>query len=459
MKVMLHPGYMPAERLRSLIHDHPCLMLIRHRDKGVSALREQGLSISVYPDHKDVSLTGRLKNDFIKIWLDIVDDHQTSMIFGRTLRYGSEVFKFNEILMMCCSFQSWLEKESPDLIVFTSTPHNIENWVLARIAESIGIPVVYFQASFFPWRQFILRGLKREPTIVRPRSAAITGQDRAFFEEYVQRKKGGLEQAMPLYEISRLKSNNWRVLSFNKELKVFMKSPGRALEKIKAYSAYARLNGKFEDLKYVALFLHYQPERTSIPEGYGFGVQLAAIAALQQSLPPDTYLVVKEHPSTYTYNFSKKYRSEGFYELIASLDRVILSPLTADPYDVIDGSVAVASITGTVIGESFVRGKPCIAFGAGPMQVVDSPSFHRYESMEGLRSFLAGLGGLGASDVEKYFSRVCDTTFSGLCSSDVHYSESARTSYLVSSLCMGLNHLLGNVGAIDGLSDLPSGGS
>lgn len=444
-KVFFDPGYLPMDDLVKLTRNHACLKLIRHRKRDQASYRENKLEVQIYPDYKKEKLGKVLSNDIAQVWSNIINDHQTSVLFDRTGKSSSDVFKFNELLLMCCAYQHWLETEKPDFLLYTATPHNIKTWVLSRVAESIGIPVLYFQSSFFPWRQFLMEGLMRDARIIPPPpplTAEAAAKDWKFYSEYMDRKRGSREEAMPIYEIERLKENNWKLLKPKAEFKYFLRKPLSAIEKIKSYIDYEKTSRDFSGIKYAAFFLHYQPERSTIPEGYGFGLQLAAILALRQALPDDTWLVVREHPSTYTYNFSKNYRNREFYEQIASIDRVIISSLAADPYRIIDNSIATASITGTVIGEALVRGKPSIAFGAGIMQAVDSPQFHRYRSIEDLRAFLASLDTLDKDDPEKHFASVLAASFSGIDAGDTHYAESQRMKYLCVSVINCINQLL-----------------
>lgn len=443
-KVFFDPGYLSVDEIASLMDAYECLKLIRHRKKDLPVYQAKGLDIRLYPNHADEKLTRVLKNDVEKIWSAIINDHQTSVLFDRTTKSSSEVFKFNELLLMCCCYQNWLEQEAPDLILFTVTPHNIKTWVLSKVAEQIGIPVIYFQESFFPWRQFLMEGAHRSPRVIPPAIRDRSEKDRQIYDEYIGKKIGKLEDAMPIYELNRLKKNNWKLIGIKSEIRNFFRKPLSSIEKVKSYLAYENLSKEISGIKYVAFFLHYQPERSTVPEGYGFGIQLAAILALQQALPEDTCLVVREHPSTYTYNFSKNYRSKDFYELIASIDRVVISPISANPYEIIDNSIATASITGTVIGEALVRGKPCIAFGEGLLQAIDSPNFHRYESIDGLRNFLAHHTGndIDNPGPDRYYDNVCNATFSGVKDSDAHWDENSRLSYLSVSVINGMHQLL-----------------
>jgi len=441
-KVFFDPGYLPIEEVESLMQGFSCLKLIRHREKDLMVYQERGLDILLYPDHTQEKLARILENDIEKTWSAVINDHQTSVLFDRTTKSRSEVFKFNELLLMCCCYQNWLEQEKPDFLIYTVTPHNIKTWVLSKVAEKIGIPVIYFQESFFPWRQFMLRGLCRNPKIIIPATQDNSKKDYEIYKEYIRKKTGSLEEAMPSYELNRLKKNDWKLISLKTELKNFLKKPISSTEKIKSYLTYKNLSRDVTGLKYVVLFLHYQPERSTIPEGYGFGIQLAAILALQQALPKDAYLVVREHPSTYTYNFSKNYRSKDFYKTIGSIERVIIAPITDDPYKIIDNSIATASITGTVTGEALARGKACISFGSGLLQAIDSPNFHRYTSIDSLRAFLENTEKPEENAAEKYYDSVRRTTITGIKESHLNYDEKLRREYLNASIATGVKQLL-----------------
>ncbi len=93
--------------------------------------------------------------------------------------------------------------------------------------------------------------------------------------------------------------------------------------------------------------------------------QLLMVKLIRQLMPTDWKLYVKEHLSQYTWfnTFGDQYRSSAFYEEISKLPNTILVPLTYDTYHLIDGSKAVATITGSVGFEAVVRNKPVLLFG------------------------------------------------------------------------------------------------
>src|SRR5690606_22251242 len=87
---------------------------------------------------------------------------------------------------------------------------------------------------------------------------------------------------------------------------------------------------------YVVLFLHYQPERTSMPEAGFFSQQWLIIKLLSISLPENWRLLVKEHPSTFTGRYDFRYRHPKFYSDISTLKNVELISIETDTFKLID---------------------------------------------------------------------------------------------------------------------------
>lgn len=116
---------------------------------------------------------------------------------------------------------------------------------------------------------------------------------------------------------------------------------------------------------YVYFSMHYQPERTTCPDGGRFNNQFLAIALLAETLPEGWMLYVKEHPSQFRFHSAGELcRWREYYEEIAAFPNVRLIPLDVSGIDLIDNAKAVATITGTSGWEGLVRGKPVLCFGA-----------------------------------------------------------------------------------------------
>lgn len=117
------------------------------------------------------------------------------------------------------------------------------------------------------------------------------------------------------------------------------------------------------------LALHYQPELSTLTLGSWAVRQLEVAKLLADHLPAGWRLLVKEHPSTFSVNFSKTsvtFRPPGFYERLASLPRTTLLPLAEDIRPHWGRVTVVATVTGTVGSEALAVGCPVIHFGLAP---------------------------------------------------------------------------------------------
>lgn len=117
--------------------------------------------------------------------------------------------------------------------------------------------------------------------------------------------------------------------------------------------------------KFIYFPLHYQPERTSLPEGGIYEDMLLIVDLLAKSLPNDWQLYVKEHPYQFSrsdprlYNFRSKY----FYSKIASYDKVKLLAAETSTSKLIEKSQFVVTVTGSTGWEALMVGKPVMLFG------------------------------------------------------------------------------------------------
>jgi hypothetical protein len=165
-----------------------------------------------------------------------------------------------------------------------------------------------------------------------------------------------------------------------------------SLRKRAALVTYQRLSSGFAlPDRFVVFFMHYQPERTSVPEGQGYGQQWLALRTLANALPEGYVLVVKEHPSTFRYNFDPAFRSLELHEQISRLPNTRLVPLNFSPFELIDKAAAIATITGTVGVEAIIRGKPVIVFGSA--QYRGHKGVFQVRSSDEARSVIAQIDG------------------------------------------------------------------
>ncbi|GIK83861.1 MAG: hypothetical protein BroJett025_04830 [Patescibacteria group bacterium] len=118
--------------------------------------------------------------------------------------------------------------------------------------------------------------------------------------------------------------------------------------------------------KFVYFALHFQPERTSMPEGDIFENQLLAIDILSKSLPTGWLLYVKEHPNQFSRTDTRKmnFRTKEFYEKINQYKNIRLVSLDTSSQDLIKHSQCTVTLTGSSGWESLIMGKPVLTFSA-----------------------------------------------------------------------------------------------
>lgn len=119
--------------------------------------------------------------------------------------------------------------------------------------------------------------------------------------------------------------------------------------------------------KFIFFAMHYQPEKTTFPQGECFQEQLLAIKIISASLPEGWLLYVKEHPTqfqTSTSFWAKNFREVNDYKMISMLKNVQLVPLDMDSKYLIEKAQIVSTITGSIGWEAMIRyNKPIAIFG------------------------------------------------------------------------------------------------
>jgi hypothetical protein len=117
--------------------------------------------------------------------------------------------------------------------------------------------------------------------------------------------------------------------------------------------------------KYVYYPLHFQPEATTVPAGNYYSDQIKVINYLNDNLPDNIIIIVKEHPAylldkTIPISLS---RSLDFYKSILNKPKFRLVDINTDSYSLIKNSIAVATVTGTVSFEALPFNIPSLNFG------------------------------------------------------------------------------------------------
>ena len=110
--------------------------------------------------------------------------------------------------------------------------------------------------------------------------------------------------------------------------------------------------------------LHFQPERTSNPEGGPHYDQLEVALHLRRLLPATHHLAIREHPSQFMMmRNALGYRSLNYYRALGSAEGVTLVSTKEDPFEVMDASAELVTIAGNAALEAVLRGTPASYLG------------------------------------------------------------------------------------------------
>ena len=129
-------------------------------------------------------------------------------------------------------------------------------------------------------------------------------------------------------------------------------------------------------------FLHFEPEKTTLPNGDLLGDQLYLVQHAAAQMPRGTKLYVKEHPSQLLSAMNGHVgRPSNFYSDLASIPRVQIVPPQRDLSALIRSAEVILTVTGTVAVEGLFWGKTVVYFGHPWYQnLIGTNSFENFAS-------------------------------------------------------------------------------
>lgn len=160
-----------------------------------------------------------------------------------------------------------------------------------------------------------------------------------------------------------------------------------------------------DKIKYIYFPLHYQPEETTVPSGGVFYDQILCLKMLCDTLPDDYRILVKEHSTQFHHNFEgERGRSKNFYKHLLNLKNVIIVDLSINSFKLIDKSICVATITGTVGIEAIARSKNVLVFGNAWYKYCEGA--HIVNSKKSIKNALNNFNAISDKSVENYFRKL-----------------------------------------------------
>ena len=282
----------------------------------------------------------------------------------------------------------------PEVIIFNCLPHSVFNYVLYSLANYHNIKILTFLDTWEADRMLVLDSIETpiffDELVENNLNKGITEDDLSnelhfYYEAQINPNKDATPNYIKKQINDQKKSNVFlkkiknKVLALNyllsgqdkfKKIKDLLKSKTRRHPKEYLIKEYKNLEQNPNlNQNYVYFAVHFQPERTTCPQGEMYNDQILAIETLSHALPNGWKIYVKEHPMQWWLrgsNDSDRFlsvRYKGYYKKIARLKNVILVSPEFSTFKLIEKAKAISTITGTVGWESIMRQKPVMIFG------------------------------------------------------------------------------------------------
>lgn len=318
--------------------------------------------------------------EFSDIFSKIMSDPRVAYLLERRFKEDVLSSVFNSVVgveQICFGAFSILKKVAAERVVFHTPPHHLHDYLFSKVAECLALDVLVVKLSPLPWRAWLCSGIDEQRVVER--NSGLPEKLTETTELYIRSLSGSYDEAIPEYERKLASQVKGRLLSVTADIKGFFsvllsKHPLRSsfrmlalFRKVRLYKRYLAISRHFKlPNNYFVFFLHFQPERTSVPEGLSYSAQWLAIKQISEALPAGMKLVVKEHQAMFRRQLDPRARDLEFYDAVAGLHNVVVAPLDFDTFTLLDTSKAVVTLTGTVGFEALARKKKVIALGVAP---------------------------------------------------------------------------------------------
>ena len=314
-------------------------------------------------------------------------------LYGTFSRVDRDVI-FNKLTM--CLLKK-IDQTKPDALVMSEMPHAHTFYLIYEICLYMNIEIIKFRT----WLPVPLMFIQNIRTGERQNKGEFTNnlsqQMRETISNYVysfSSKESMDNYEQPSMKIQRLdaKWKNAVIYFFRAGLLALIKeywfqtrmyfnqyyypiNPykigvfGRSRNKrLRRKNLIKEFNKNYEtinlDSKYIYFALHFEPEKTTNPDGGEFHDQAIALAKLRELVPDGIDIFVKEHPTHfYQPERGSRGRSPLLYDYISNIDGVKLVPKETNSIELIKKSIFVSTITGSVSFESAIMGKQSLIFG------------------------------------------------------------------------------------------------
>lgn len=434
-KIIVDPGVIPVEYVKDTLKKTPYEVYFIGENFNCPIWERNGIEKTIpyqsFNDIRSIKHLEYIKAHYNEVYNAILNNGHTPLLSERSFYQKVPWTNFFNGLMsisnLIINYMDYICGINPKFMFYHSTPHNIYSWVFGKVCELMGIPVYISKRSALPWRSFLTKGINEYDIIPIKNNF----DDTKVINEFIKVNSGNFADAISPYEKKGIEARKGKFWSWKAEFQFAMKADTLAkklfvrpmisiFRKYPLYKYYQSLAINNYNGKYVVVFLHYQPERTSLPEGFNFTQQLHLVRTLRLGLPKDVAILIKEHPATFVGHFDMRCRIKEFYKLITQFDNTKLLDISSDSFTIIDNAMAVATMTGTAGAQSMVRGVPVLAFGKAPY--LDAPDCYPIYNVEDVQNAFIKIQESSKEDVHSrtvdYYHSISNITTTGASNTD-----------------------------------------
>lgn len=280
--------------------------------------------------------------------------HAIAAQIGRIDSYTGNHTRYDEILVMVYQFcricYDMLKKNSPDIFITSTMPHEIFDSILQFMCDDFGIDHICIMAFPYHYDRFhIIRNIKND-------YGRIVG-DPVVKEEFDFSRMGFTSSDLKVHakKLKKVKKG----CSFSIKSKYYISNIVCEKKYARRVKSLEQSFSCFKDKKYVYFPLHYQPEATTMTLGpVVIENQLVLIEEMRRKLPKDYFILVKDNPAQTFY-----YRSPAFFEELAKIENVALIDHLEPSRLIVKNCRFAMTISGSVGWEALSIGKPVVYSG------------------------------------------------------------------------------------------------
>ena len=341
------------------------------------------------------------------------------------------------VILLCNYWKYKITNKKIDVCFSFFAPHDPSSFSLYLVSKLMKIPYIFIDMPIVAQSiRFLSCSFKYRNLLIRNVSYKTEDSVKKILENYQQKIKTNFFSTLPPFMFKKnylpekKKLIDKIIEAFNKGdlmKRVFFKSVGRLprkiffkynrlnwysdkaipnwlylyIEKIKIFRRISKRKKKYDKIcssfekellgiKYIYFSAPLSPEGSTIPTALWNRDIKISILKLLSVIPNDWKIVYKANPLQFSkhflYQFSSYpdwFTSDFYYDLLKT-NKVLFTSVDTPSKDLIENSMGVASINGTVSVEGIVLGKHAVIFS--PMWYDDLEGVHYCETYDNLKS-------------------------------------------------------------------------